>query len=340
MELTVNTLETKRRPRGEHSETPSKSPRSRTQTSNGRQRRRRERADDVDVRFESEAPETAAEVKAGAGASLDSLDLFFRQARQYKLLTAAEEVELAKGVERGDLAAKDRMINANLRLVVSQARRYQGLGLPLEDLVQEGMLGLIRAVEKFDWRRGFKFSTYGTLWIRQAIQRGLQNSGRTIRIPVHVAQRQVKVRKVENELNTKLGREPTDEEIAVVAELPVEQVTEIRELARSLASLDQAVSDDGEVSLGDVLPSDRPDPFDEVAETQRDGQVADIVARLPEAERKVIELRFGLSGDEPRTVRQTGSALGISSAKTSELEEQALRRLAGTAGVEALRNAA
>jgi RNA polymerase primary sigma factor len=340
MELTVNTLETKRRPRGEHSEAPSNSPRSRAQTSNGRQRRRRERVDDVDVRFESEAPEKVIDLEAGAGASLDSLDLFFRQARQYKLLTAAEEVELAKGVERGDLAAKDRMINANLRLVVSQARRYQGLGLPLEDLVQEGMLGLIRAVEKFDWRRGFKFSTYGTLWIRQAIQRGLQNSGRTIRIPVHVAQRQVKVRKVENELNTKLGREPTDEEIAVVAELPVEQVTEIRELARSLASLDQAVSDDGEVSLGDVLPSDRPDPFDEVAETQRDSQVVDIVARLPEAERKVIELRFGLSGDEPRTVRQTGSALGISSAKTSELEEQALRRLAGTAGVEALRNAA
>jgi RNA polymerase primary sigma factor len=340
MELTLNTLETKRRPRGEHSETPSKSPRSRTQTSNGRQRRRRERADDVDVRFESEAPETAPDLEAGGGASLDSLDLFFRQARQYKLLTAAEEVELAKGVERGDLEAKNRMINANLRLVVSQARRYQGLGLPLEDLVQEGMLGLIRAVEKFDWRRGFKFSTYGTLWIRQAIQRGLQNSGRTIRIPVHVAQRQVKVRKVENELNTKLGREPTDEEIAAVAELPVEQVTEIRELARSLASLDQAVSDDGEVSLGDVLPSDRPDPLDEVAETQRDQQVADIVAHLPEAERQVIELRFGLSGDEPRTVRQTGSALGISSARTSELEQQALLRLAGTAGVEALRNAA
>jgi RNA polymerase primary sigma factor len=340
MELTLNTLETKRRPRGEHSDTPSKSPRSRAQTSNGRQRRRRERADDVDVRFESEAPEKVVDLEAGAGASLDSLDLFFRQARQYKLLTAAEEVELAKGVERGDLTAKNRMINANLRLVVSQARRYQGLGLPLEDLVQEGMLGLIRAVEKFDWRRGFKFSTYGTLWIRQAIQRGLQNSGRTIRIPVHVAQRQVKVRKVENELNTKLGREPTDEEIAEVAELPVEQVTEIRELARSLASLDQAVSDDGEVSLGDVLPSDRPNPFDEVAETQRDSQVADIVARLPEAERKVIELRFGLSGDEPRTVRQTGSALGISSARTSELEEQALRRLAGTAGVEALRSAA
>jgi RNA polymerase primary sigma factor len=336
----VNTLETKRRARGEHSEVEGKRPRSRAQTSNGRQRRRRDHADDVDVRVETETSEGKAELKAGAGGSLDSLDLFFRQARKYALLTAAEEAELAQRVERGDLEAKNRMINANLRLVVSQARRYQGLGLPLEDLVQEGMLGLIRAVEKFDWRRGFKFSTYGTLWIRQAIQRGLQNSGRTIRIPVHVAQRQVKVRKVENELNAKLGREPTDEEIAVVAELPVEQVTEIRELARNLASLDQAVSDDGEVALGDVLPSDRPGPLEEVAETQRDQQVADIVARLPEPERKVIELRFGLSGDEPRTIRQTGSALGITSAKASELEEQALRRLATTAGVDALRMAA
>ena len=333
----MNTIETnKRRVRGEHSEAESKRPRARTQTSNGRSRRRRDHADDVvDGRAETEIKE----IKPGEG-SLDSLDLFFRQARRHALLTAAEEVELAKRVERGDLEAKDRMINANLRLVVSQARRYQGLGLPLEDLVQEGMLGLIRAVEKFDWRRGFKFSTYGTLWIRQAIQRGLQNSGRTIRIPVHVAQRQVKVRKVEAELGAKLSRDPTDEEIAEVAELPVEQVTEIRELARSLASLDQAVSDDGEVALGDVLPSDRPSPLEEVADAQREQQVADIVANLPEAERKVIELRFGLTGDEPRSVRQTGSALGMSSARVNELENQALRRLAGTDGVESLRIAA
>ncbi len=141
---------------------------------------------------------------------VESLELFLRRARLHPLLTAAEEIELAKRIERGDLEAKERMINANLRLVVSQARRYQGHGLPMEDLVQEGMLGLIRAVEKFDWRRGFKFSTYGTLWIRQAIQRGLQNHGRTIRVPVHVSQRQVKVRKIEGELSTKLGREPTD----------------------------------------------------------------------------------------------------------------------------------
>ena len=332
MKHELNTTETTGRSRGEHSETETPRKRPRVQ-SNARQRRRREHAE------AGAGSHPAAETKTVDG-SLESLDLFFRQARRHPLLTAAQEIELTKRVERGDLEAKNTMINANLRLVVSQARRYQGLGLPLEDLVQEGMLGLIRAVEKFDWRRGFKFSTYGTLWIRQAIQRGLQNSGRTIRIPVHVAQRQVKVRKVEAQLSAALSREPTDEEIAAVAELPIEQVVEIRELSRSLSSLDQPVGEDEEGALGDILPSDRPDPFDEVSDGMREQQVAEIVARLPEPERKVIELRFGLSGDAPRTVRQTGTELGISSARASELEDQALRRLANTAGVESLRIAA
>jgi RNA polymerase primary sigma factor len=272
--------------------------------------------------------------------SLESLELFFRAAREHSLLTAEEEIELAKAIERGDLGAKERMINANLRLVVAQARRYQGHGLPLEDLVQEGMLGLIRAVEKFDWRKGFKFSTYGTLWIRQAIQRGLQNSGRTIRVPVHVAQRQVKVRKIESELNLKLGREPTDEEIAVVAELPVEQVAEVRELSRGLSSLDQPIGDDAEMSLGDLLPSDAPEPSVEVAEVLRDRQLASVVEELPELEREVIRRRFGLSGQEPRTIRQTGSELGISAAKAGELEARALSRLASRPELDGLRDAA
>jgi RNA polymerase primary sigma factor len=297
---------------------------------------RRRRRGHADVERE---PRVQAE-KAALDGSMESLDLFFRQARKHPLLTAAEEIELAKRIERGDLEAKNRMINANLRLVVAQARRYQGHGLPLEDLVQEGMLGLIRAVEKFDWRRGFKFSTYGTLWIRQSIQRGLQNSGRTIRLPVHVAQRQVKVRKVEAELATKLSREPTDEEIAAVAELPIEQVAEIRELSRSLPSLDQPVGDDGEAALGDLLPSERPEPVEEVADTLRDQQVAEIVATLPENERRVIELRFGLGGDEPRTVRQAGAELGITPKQAGELESKALRRLSGSPELEALREAA
>jgi RNA polymerase primary sigma factor len=275
----------------------------------------------------------------GAGTA-DSLDLFLRRARAHPLLTAAEEVELAKRIERGDLAAKDRMINSNLRLVVSQARRYQGHGLPMEDLVQEGMLGLIRAVEKFDWRRGFKFSTYGTLWIRQAIQRGLQNHGRTIRVPVHVAQRQVKVRKVESDLNTRLGREPTDEEIAAVAELPVEEVAELRELSRGLASLDQPIGEDGETAFGDLLPSDTPEPDQQVADADRDHRVNEVVDQLPEPERNVIRLRFGLAGQEPLTIKQTGTELGISASRARELEEQGLRRLAGSPQLENLRQAA
>jgi len=270
----------------------------------------------------------------------DSLDLFLRRARAHPLLSAAEEIELTKRIERGDLAAKERMINSNLRLVVSQARRYQGHGLPMEDLVQEGMLGLIRAVEKFDWRRGFKFSTYGTLWIRQAIQRGLQNHGRTIRVPVHVAQRQVKVRRIEGELSTKLQRDPTDEEIAAVAELPVEEVAELRELSRGLASLDQAVSEDGETALGDLLASDAAEPVEAVASADRDQRIGSVVEQLPDAERNVIRLRFGLAGDEPRTLRQVGTELGISAQRARELEERGLSRLASSRELEDFREAA
>jgi RNA polymerase primary sigma factor len=272
--------------------------------------------------------------------SMESLELFYREARTHELLTAAQEIDLSKRIERGDLDAKAQMINANLRLVVAQARRYQGHGLPLEDLVQEGMLGLIRAVEKFDWRKGFKFSTYGTLWIRQAIQRGLQNSGRTIRLPVHVAQRQVKVRKVESELNLKLGREPTDEEIAAVAELPIEQVAEVRELSMGLASLDQPVGDDGEMALGDLLRSDMPEPDVEVQAMFRDREVAEVVGQLPELEREVLARRFGLRGDEPMTVRQTCAELGISPSEAGEAERRALATLAGSDSLNALRNAA
>jgi RNA polymerase sigma factor (sigma-70 family) len=282
---------------------------------------------------------TSAEEERTAGV-VESLELFLRRARLHPLLTAAEEIELAKRIERGDLEAKERMINANLRLVVSQARRYQGHGLPMEDLVQEGMLGLIRAVEKFDWRRGFKFSTYGTLWIRQAIQRGLQNHGRTIRVPVHVSQRQVKVRKIEGELSTKLGREPTDEEIAAVSQIPLEEISELRELSRAMTSLDQPVSEDGETALGDLLASDRPEPLEEVAVTERDQRVNEAVRRLPEAEQSVIRLRFGLAGEEPRTLRQAGSELGITAERARQLEEQGLRRLARSGELEGLSEAA
>jgi RNA polymerase primary sigma factor len=306
-------------------------------TGNRRQNRRRRTHAGTPVDTGVELRATAGEDRGGV---VESLELFLRRARLHPLLTAAEEIELAKRIERGDLEAKERMINANLRLVVSQARRYQGHGLPMEDLVQEGMLGLIRAVEKFDWRRGFKFSTYGTLWIRQAIQRGLQNHGRTIRVPVHVSQRQVKVRKIESDLSTKLGREPTDEEIAAVAELPLDEISELRELSRAMTSLDQPVSEDGETALGDLLASERPEPHEEVAVTERDQRVNEAVGRLPAAEQSVIRLRFGLAGEEPRTLRQAGSELGITAERARQLEEQGLRRLAATAELEGLGEAA
>jgi RNA polymerase primary sigma factor len=335
LETTLNTFDTGRS-RSDHTETTTteqtRSRRTRAGAgANGRQRKRR------DAHALERAPHAEQAQTAGTP---ESLDLFLRQARLHPLLTAAEEIELAKRIERGDLEAKNRMINANLRLVVSQARRYQGHGLEMGDLVQEGMLGLIRAVEKFDWRRGFKFSTYGTLWIRQAIQRGLQNHGRTIRVPVHVAQRQVKVRKVESELNTKLGREPTDEEIAAVTEIPLDEVIELRELSRGLTSLDQPVSEDGEVALGDLLASERPEPTEEVLSTDREQRINAVVQQLPEDERNVIQLRFGLTGDEPRTIRQTGSELGIGTERARKLEEQGLNRLAGNIELEGLREAA
>ncbi len=318
------------RPRGEHGSA-SAAPSPRRQARRRPARSGERRAQTADPRLTPGATGSMTE---------NSLDLFLRAARAHALLTAEEEVELAQRIERGDLAAKERMINSNLRLVVSQARRYQGHGLPMEDLVQEGMLGLIRAVEKFDWRRGFKFSTYGTLWIRQALQRGLQNHGRTIRLPVHVAQRQTKVRKVESELSTKLGREPTDEEIAAEAKIDVEEVAELRELTRGLTSLDQPVGEDGETAFGDLLASDRPEPTEEVEEAERQQLIGGAVAQLPEAERNVIRLRFGLAGVEPLNLRQTGIELGIPLSKARELEQQGLSRLAKSSSLEDLRRAA
>jgi RNA polymerase primary sigma factor len=270
----------------------------------------------------------------------DSLGLFFKLASRHPLLTASEEVELAKRIERGDLEAKERMINSNLRLVISQARRFQGQGLPMGDLVQEGMLGLIRAVEKFDWRKGFKFSTYAVLWIKQSIQRGLANSGSTIRIPVHIGQRERKVKKNERELAVKLGRQPTDAEIAKATDLPEDQVREALELTKNLASLDQSISEDGETALGDLLPSQLPQPEEEVVEALGDARVREVVGQLPDAERNVVALRFGLTGDEPASVRQAGEQLGLSSQRTRRLEEQALRRLAESGELDELREAA
>jgi RNA polymerase primary sigma factor len=321
------------------SQKPKATPRKRGGTESPTTTRRRRFARDHEDRAVHRSAEEAAHRQA-EDVTTDSLQLFFNAARKYPLLTAAEEVELAQRIEKGDVDAKDRMINSNLRLVVSVARKYQGHGLSLGDLVQEGMLGLIRATEKFDWRRGFKFSTYATLWIRQAIQRGLENSSRTIRLPVHIAQRERKINRTERELATKLGREPTEQELADAVELPVDQVIEIRKAARPLTSLDQPVGDDGETAFGDLLASNAPNPEDEVVSDAGTSAVQDAVNRLPERERDVVELRFGLGGREPTPLRETGRKLGISAERVRQIEEDALERLAESGDLASLRDAA
>ena len=275
-----------------------------------------------------------------AGTTTDALQLFLNEIRRYPLLTAAEEVDLAKRIERGDMDAKERMINSNLRLVVSIAKKYQGQELSLLDLIQEGIFGLIRAAEKFDWRKGYKFSTYATFWIRQAIQRGVANKARTIRIPVHIGQRERKIARAERELGAKLGREPTDDELAAAAELPVEQVLEVREAARTVTSLDRPVGEEGETAFGDLLPSEAAEPEEEVHMSLRQEQLRQAVAQLPDREREVVKLRYGINGDEPTPLRETGRRLALSPERVRQIEGEALKRLAMTRELEGLAEAA
>jgi RNA polymerase primary sigma factor len=275
-----------------------------------------------------------------AAATTDALQLFLNEIRRYPLLTAAEEVELSKRIEQGDLEAKERMINSNLRLVVSIAKKYQGQELSLLDLIQEGIFGLIRASEKFDWRKGYKFSTYATFWIRQAIQRGLANKARTIRIPVHIGQRERKIVRAERELSATLGREPTDEEIARHAELPLDQVEEVRDAARTVTSLDRPVGEDGDTALGDLLEGGTPPPDREVEVSLSEQLLRQTIEELPETERDVITLRFGLTGEDPQPLRETGRRLGLSAERVRQIESRALKRLAMRRELEALREVA
>ena len=275
-----------------------------------------------------------------AGATTDTLQLFLNEARRYPLLTKDQEVELAMAVEKGDLKAKERLINSNLRLVVANAKRYQGQGLSLLDLIQEGILGLIRAAEKFDWRRGYKFSTYATFWIRQAMQRGLEQKARTIRIPTELAQRERRVARVERELAAELGREPTDEEIARRAQIEPEELERIRGASRVVTSLDRPVGEDGETELGALLPSEQPSPEEEIGVGLGEQALRRAISRLPDSEREVVRLRYGINGDEATTIRDVGRRLGIPGRQVRRLEEQALRRLGSEREIEALRDAA
>jgi RNA polymerase primary sigma factor len=262
-----------------------------------------------------------------APASTDSLTLFMNSAGRYKLLTAADEVALAKRIERGDQTAKELMINSNLRLVVSIAKRYQGRDLPLGDLIQEGVIGLNRAVEKFDWRRGFKFSTYATWWIRQACQRAIANQSTTIRVPVHVNERRLKLSRASSQLQAKLGREPTREELAAASALSIQHVDEALDAADAPVSLNASVGSDGDAELGDLFSDPTAaDPAEDAAESLKRQTVQKALAQLPERQRRIVELRYGFGG-ETTSLEAIGKELGITRERVRQLERDALDRL-------------
>jgi RNA polymerase primary sigma factor len=257
-----------------------------------------------------------------------SLELFLADVRRRELLTAVEEIRLAKAIEQGDAAAKTRMIESNLRLVVSIAKRYRGLGVPFVDLIQEGAIGLNRAVEKFDWRPGYRFSTYATWWIRQSVQRAVANHARTIRLPVHIVERQQKLVHAARRLELDLGRKPTKDELADATGLPLRHVEEALDAAWASVSLNQGLGDgidDDEV--GDLVADrDAADPLEEAEASLRDRSVRRALAALPDRERTIVELRFGFEG-EPRTLEQVSQELGLTPPRARQLLESALRRL-------------
>jgi RNA polymerase primary sigma factor len=275
-----------------------------------------------------------------ASATTDALQLFLNEIGRHRLLTPSEEIELAKRIERGDLGAKERMINANLRLVVSIAKKYQGSELTLLDLIQEGILGLIRAVEKFDWRKGYRFSTYATWWIRQAVERGMDAKARTIKLPINLVRNQRKLARAENQLSLKLDRAPTDAELAAAADLTVQELRALRDAARAVTSLDRPLGEDDDASFGDLLPSDELMPEDEVHISLRTEALHSALEELPERERKVVEMRYGIAGAEPTPLREIGRQLGITPERVRQIESRALGRLGRMRELAALREAA
>jgi RNA polymerase primary sigma factor len=264
-----------------------------------------------------------------ATATTDALQLFMNEVGRYPLLTKEQEVELAKRVERGDLEAKEQMINSNLRLVISIAKRYQGHGLSLLDLVQEGIIGLIRAVEKFDWRKGFKFSTYATWWIRQAVQRGVANKSREIRVPVHIVEREQRMSRAERDLAPKLGRMPTDEEVAQAARITVDQVAEVRAAARAVTSLDKPIAEESGTTFQELVAGEDDEVDEAVTINLAQEALHDALDELPDRERKVLKLRYGLNGErDPASLEEIGRQLGLTRERVRQIEARALERLA------------
>ena len=286
------------------------------------------------------ATESPVDDVALATVTTDTLQLFLNEIGRHRLLTPDEEIELAKRIERGDLAAKDRMINANLRLVVSIAKKYQGSELTLLDLIQEGILGLIRAVEKFDWRRGYRFSTYATWWIRQAVERGMDAKARTIKLPINLVRTQRKVARAENQLALRLDRAPTDAEVAREADISLEELHALRDAARTVTSLDRPLGEGEDAAFGDLLPSEGPAPEDVVHISLREETLRRALAELPERERTVVQLRYGIAGGEPTPLREIGRQLGITPERVRQIESKALGRLGRMRELEALRQAA
>jgi RNA polymerase primary sigma factor len=272
--------------------------------------------------------------------SLDSLRLYLRSIGRVALLTAEQEVALARRIERGDMVAKQRMIEANLRLVVSIAKSYLGRGLTFLDLIQEGSMGLIRAVEKFDYRRGYKFSTYATWWIRQAVTRAIADKGRTIRIPVHMVEKLNKVVHVERQLVQQLGREPTSEEIAAELETNVREVRDVLRMAQQPVSLEKPIGEEEESELGDFVEDQTAEsPFELASERLRRENLRRALAALPEREREVIEMRFGLTGERPYTLEEVGRAFNVTRERIRQIENHTLKKLEALPEAQRLRDA-
>jgi RNA polymerase primary sigma factor len=273
--------------------------------------------------------------------STDALQLFLKDIGKVALLTAAQEVELAKRIERGDHRAKQKMVEANLRLVVSIAKNYRNQGLPFLDLIQEGTIGLVRAAEKFDYRKGFKFSTYATWWIRQAVARALADKARTIRMPVHVVEKLNKIGRVERKLISEHGRDPSSLEIALELDLELNEVEQIRRTSQTPISLEKPVGDDEESEFGHFLadPS-APAPDDAADAALRKETLRHILGTLSHRERRVLELRYGLDGEHPRTLDEVGRTFNVTRERVRQIENQSLKKLQALADSQRLRDVA